>query len=89
VRFLAYVHGQRAHHRLGAEAVDAAPSSSAGLLERGMPDGVVELIPGEPVFTGGTLEERCRQFQALIARVVEVAVADERRVAGSTCRARR
>lgn len=81
VRFLAYVHGQRAHHRLGPEAVDAAPSSSAGLLERGLPDGVVELMPGGPVLTGGTLEERCRQFQALIARVVEIAVADERRVA--------
>ncbi len=81
VRFLAYVHGQRAHHGLGAEAVDAAPSSSAGVLERGIPDGVVELVPGEPVFTGATLQERCGQLRALIARVVEVAVADERRVA--------
>ena len=80
LRFLAYVHGQRAHHRLGPEAVDAAPSSSAGPLERGIPDGVVELVPGESVFTGATLEERCAQFQALIARVAEIAVADERRV---------
>lgn len=80
LRFLAYVHGQRAHHRLAPEA-EGPPSSSAGLLELGVPDGVVELVPGAPLFPGATLEARCGQLRTLIARVVELAVADERRVA--------
>lgn len=81
VRFIAYVHGQREHHRLGAEVACPVPSSSAAVLGEAVPDGVVELLPGDPLCTGDSFEERCARFGELIARVLAVAVPDEQRVA--------
>ena len=79
VRYLAYVHGQREHHRVRGDAHAGAPSSSAGAVLGGLPDGIVELVPGEPLCVGQTFEARCEWLRTLVARVVELAVPEERR----------